>query len=215
MIESKRKRLLFVVRWLALSQIIALYFYGFDMGSFILFAAIVFYNVLLNIKWDKIAASSKLLYSVIYLDLIVAASSIYLTGGSWKSPNKIYAFTSLMFVGSYFSFVAALVAVTFYCLLYTTVIFEGNLTERLHMFYKDIDTFLGNYAAFFLIATFFGYPSYVIRQISERKDQMATIEQCLEPAQTLIKTFSETQKLSEREHEVLSLMLDGKTHAQI
>jgi DNA-binding CsgD family transcriptional regulator len=202
-------------RWLAILQVVILFLTGIDIGSMSLFAILVFYNILLGLLWDKLVVSRKLLGAIIYTDLIVAAVIILLTGGSWKSPYLIYAFTSLMLVGSYFTFKAALVAVTCFCFLYTMVVFEGRFSERLPLFVKDIDTFLGNYTAFYLIAVFFGYPSYVIRRIEEQRSQVITIEQCLEPAQNLAETVKKTQELSSREQQVLDLMIGGKTNAQI
>jgi DNA-binding CsgD family transcriptional regulator len=95
------------------------------------------------------------------------------------------------------------------------MIFKGCFDERLSEFFKDIDTFLGNYAGFYLVSVFFGYPSFVIRRIEEQSMQMASIKEVLEPAQALMDTVKSTSELSDREREVLALMIEGKTNAQI
>jgi DNA-binding CsgD family transcriptional regulator len=95
------------------------------------------------------------------------------------------------------------------------VIFKGSNSDCVAEFFKDIDTFLGNYAGFYLVSVFFGYPSFVIRRIEEQNMQVATIKEFLEPAQALADTIRNTNELSGREREVLALMIEGKTNVQI
>jgi DNA-binding CsgD family transcriptional regulator len=185
------------------------------IGSFGLLAIAIVYNLVLSLSWKLLVENKKILNAVICFDLLMAVFLIFMTGCSWRSPYLIYAYTSLMFVGSYFSFRAGLLATTLFCALYTVIIFEGSNSDCVTKFFKDIDTFLGNYAGFYLVSVFFGYPSFVIRRIEEQSERMATIKEVLEPAQALMDTIKNTNELSDREREVLALMIEGKTNAQI
>lgn len=215
MIESRRRLLLFGCRALSILQVVGLYLYGMDTGSTGLLAVAIVYNLALGMLWERLILDKKILNAVIFFDLLSSVLLIFLTGCSWRSPYLIYAYTSLMFVGSYFSFRIGLLATTLFCTLYTLVIFEGSNSDCVAKFLNDIDTFLGNYAGFYLVAVFFGYPSFVIRRIEEQSMQMATIKEFLEPAHALADTIRNTNELSDREREVLTLMIEGKTNAQI
>jgi DNA-binding CsgD family transcriptional regulator len=214
-IESKRRLLLLGIRWFSLILVLVLQVIGINNGSDWLFIALVTYNAILGVMWDKLMARPKLRSFVLLADILISIGLIWITGGSSRSPYYIYAFSSIMMVVSYFSFLAGLAIVTCFCLMYTLCVFEGGISARLPFFMDNIDTFLGNYTAFYLTAVFFGYPAHVIRKIEEQDYQISTIKQSLEPAQVLAETLKRIQELSDREQEVFSLMVNGKTNAQI
>ncbi len=214
--DNSEHHILFIVgiRWLALLQTAILYVLGIRSGPVWLFMFLALYCLLIMVCYRKATCIISNYPITIQIDLIIAAASIWLAGGTWKSPYFIYAFTSLMLASLFYSLRYRLIIAVCFCTTYTIGILIQHQSLSKLIMENNLDTLVSNYIAFFLTVIFFGYPAYIIRQINEANRHTVNIEDQLQEAKLILEGI-ECRTLTPRELEVLSMLGEAKTNERI
>lgn len=216
-IRSKRANLLhlLIVRWVALFYVVLLYALGIKIGTPILFFALVFYSLLLTLFWHRMTHLIKKYPAIMIIDLTISGISIWLTGGTWQSPYYLYAFTSIL-ITSFFSHIkGGVIAAGCLTILYTTGLVINKYSISKIAANIDLDTFISNYLAFFLVAIFFGYPAQVIHKIENTKRLAEQKTEQLDRIKEITDVTKRFALLSRRELEIFSALNKGKTNQEI
>jgi len=206
---------LLIVRWAALVHVAVLLLLGLDIGSLWLFAAVIVYVLLLSMFWSPLTKLIKSRPFLLQADLFIAAAIIWATGGGWKSPYYIYAFTSLMVAPFFSSMRYSLASTAVFCLYYTAGLFINDEVIIDIAKNKDVDTLLSNYVAFALTVLFFGHPANVIKGIERTVAATSELRACMSETNALLDAARCSLQLTNRELEIYSLLCKGKGNAEI
>ncbi|NCO66492.1 MAG: hypothetical protein COW32_08775 [Candidatus Aquicultor secundus] len=80
---------------------------------------------------------------------------------------------------------------------------------------KQLDSFISDFVSFFLVAIFFAYPSHLLDQLEESKQEAGLVKQDLEQAYKRLDLAYQLVPLSKREMDVLRLISEGKSNKEI
>lgn len=205
---------LLILRWIMLAHVAILYVLGLDIGPPLIFLILICYTAILTALRKQITEITIAYPFLAYFDLAVTLASISFTGGSWKSPYYIYAYSSLMLLPLFMSLRRSLLATAGFSIFYTFDLAVNNQSVFQQALQHDIDSLISNNVAFFLTAIFFGYPASVIRKIEKTLEDTAIIKTNLDKTGDLLNALDPVP-LSARELEVIRLLGTGRTNTQI
>ncbi|MDI6816090.1 MAG: helix-turn-helix transcriptional regulator [Actinomycetota bacterium] len=206
---------LLVLRWAALLHVAVLLVLGLDIGPPAAFLALIAYVFILTMFWGTVTELVRERPLLLHVDLLIAGALIAVTGGAWKSSYYMYAYTCLMVFPFFVSMRKSVLATVVFSAYYTLGLFvnEGLLDNVVHD--KQIDSLFSNYIAFFLVVLFFGYPACVMKKLESVKASTAQLRTYVDETHMLLAAAERQQGLTPRESEVLALLHQGMTNAEI
>ncbi|OIO85856.1 MAG: hypothetical protein AUK32_06555 [Candidatus Aquicultor secundus] len=212
----KKKAFLFLLlyRWLTLTNVVILNLTGAKRIALLPFALVLIYNVALSSFPGQVYEKVRKVPLLLSIDLIFHALILFISGG-WASPFFLCGLSPLLTSALLFKFKGAIYSATAYSMLYLLELSGNRFSIAKFVQMKQLDSFISDFVSFFLVAIFFAYPSHLLDQLEESKQEAGLVKQDLEQAYKRLDLAYQLVPLSKREMDVLRLISEGKSNKEI
>lgn len=201
-------------RWLTLTNVVILSLTGAKRIALLPFVLVLVYDLALSAFSGRVYEKVRKVPVLLSIDVVFHVFILYVSGG-WASPFFLCGLSPLLTSALLFKFKGAIYSATAYSMLYLLELTANGFSVASFVHMKQLDSFISDFVSFFLVAIFFAYPSHLLDQLEESKQEAEFAKQDLEQAYKKLDLAYQLVPLSKREMDVLRLISEGKSNKEI